>query len=395
MRCSLGPEHGAIYGDEMTNSAARSGALALADPFSPSAQDSGINGDGPDALERAISTAHRGPRAGNTLGRDQKAAIIVRLLLSGQENLPLDGLKPENSAQLVRAMADLSYVNEATILSVIQEFLGELGSLGLYFRPGIDGALETLSNVIDDSVKSMFVELPLWSPPLDPWEDVAGLAPDRLAEILAAEIPQVCAIVLAKLKPVHAAEVLAALDSDHAHAVALATATIEQVPDQTIADIGTAISDIAAQTEAAGPFQGAATDRISEILNFIPAATREDLLAGLERANPDMTEKIRRTMFTFGDIPERIDVKDVPAIVRAVDNDTLISALAGGRVSEKETVEFILANLSKRLAEQLADEIAEVGEVIQKDADAAMNKMLEGIRSLADSGGLSLITPSD
>lgn len=100
-------------------------------------------------------------------------------------------------------------------------------------------------------------------------------------------------------------------------------------------------------------------------------------------------------MFTFGDIPDRIEIKDVSKLVRAVDNATMATALSGAATSEKETVDFILSNLSKRPSEQLSEEIRELGEVKPKDADAAMNAVVQGIRDLETSGEIMLITPEE
>ena len=119
------------------------------------------------------------------------------------------------------------------------------------------------------------------------------------------------------------------------------------------------------------------------------------MLGALENDDAAMSERVRRIMFTFGDIPDRIEVKDIPKLARAVDNSTLITALAGAEITEKEAAEFILGNLSKRLAEQIREEIRETGEVKVKDADAAMNKLVAGIRELEATGEITLISPEE
>ncbi|MFT5001651.1 MAG: flagellar motor switch protein FliG, partial [Planctomycetota bacterium] len=70
-------------------------------------------------------------------------------------------------------------------------------------------------------------------------------------------------------------------------------------------------------------------------------------------------------------------------------------ALAGGQISEKETVDFLFANLSKRLSEQLIEEVGEIGEVKAKDADRSMNAVVQGIRDLESAGELTLISPEE
>jgi len=352
--------------------------------------------EAPDRLEHAIANAGSGAgRHHGPLGRAQKAAVIVRLLVSGDPALALDGLDAAQSVRLVRAMAGLSYVDEATILAIIGEFLDDFGSLDLYFKSGIEGALDILSGKIGDEVKTLLTaEVPVPVPD-DPWQQVRALDALVLADLMAGQTPQVAGVILAKLPVTIAAEVLETLAPETANTVALATATAGNLGHETVAEIGAAIAASSGTMSPDSALPGAPSDRIGAILNFTPSRMREDLLTALERADPDVAEKVRRTMFTFGDIPDRVEVKDVPKIVRAVDNDTMVAALAAGTISDKGSVDFILGNLSKRLSEQLSEEVGEIGEVKQKDGDKAMNVVIQGIRDLEEAGEISLISPEE
>jgi len=72
-----------------------------------------------------------------------------------------------------------------------------------------------------------------------------------------------------------------------------------------------------------------------------------------------------------------------------------LTALAGAMISEKDAADFILANMSKRLSEQLSDEVKELGDVKPKDADAAMSAVIQGIRQLEATGELTLVSPEE
>ena len=117
-------------------------------------------GETPDVLERAIAATHQDRGAPVRLSRHHKAAIIVRLLMHEASTLSLEALPPSHMADLVRAMSGLSYVDEATTLSVIQEFLAEFDTLALYFRKGMDGALETLERHLNDEVRALISYTP-------------------------------------------------------------------------------------------------------------------------------------------------------------------------------------------------------------------------------------------
>ncbi|AZL60574.1 hypothetical protein EI545_18120 [Tabrizicola piscis] len=59
------------------------------------------------------------------------------------------------------------------------------------------------------------------------------------------------------------------------------------------------------------------------------------------------------------------------------------------------TAEFLLANISQRLAQGLREEMATRGKVKNKDAEEAMTAIISAIRTLEASGEISLIHPED
>jgi flagellar motor switch protein FliG len=289
----------------------------------------------------------------------------------------------------------LHFVDETTVLAVIDEFLTEFDSLALYFRPGLDAASQTLGAHLRDGVGRLLAGPEDTQTPVDPWDKIKALDPTALAPLLADETAEVCAITLAKLPAGQSAELLELLGSEKARGVTLAATRAGAVSFGTVQSIGVALADAASITGETGPLVGDPADRVSQILNFASGDVREDLLESLDAADAEMAAKIRRSMFTFGDIPDRVEVKDVPKLVRAVENDVLVAALAGGGASQKDAVEYILANLSKRLSEQLVEEIREIGEVKPKDADKAMSALIQGIRGLETSGDIVLIQPDE
>ncbi len=70
----------------------------------------------------------------------------------------------------------------------------------------------------------------------------------------------------------------------------------------------------------------------------------------------------------------------------------LVTALAGAIADEdRASVEFLLSNISTRMAENLREEMGERGKVRQKDADDAMAQIVGVIRALVDEGAITLI----
>jgi flagellar motor switch protein FliG len=99
---------------------------------------------------------------------------------------------------------------------------------------------------------------------------------------------------------------------------------------------------------------------------------------------------VRRAIFTFQHIPKRIDAADIPRITGAVDGDTLITALAAGLQAAPVAVEFILENMSKRMAEQMRDEAEAMNTPKEAEGEAAMQDVIAAIRGLEEAGDIRI-----
>jgi len=134
-------------------------------------------------------------------------------------------------------------------------------------------------------------------------------------------------------------------------------------------------------------FDDGPVERVGAILNFSPANTREDVLAGLEEEDEGFASQVRKAIFTFANIPARIDPRDVPKITRGVDQAVLVTALAAAEAGGlQESSEFILQNISKRMAEGMREEMKELGKVKEADGEVAMTAVVAEIRELEAAG---------
>ena len=107
---------------------------------------------------------------------------------------------------------------------------------------------------------------------------------------------------------------------------------------------------------------------------------------------------VRRAIFTFENIPERINERDVPTISRDVPREDLVTALtaalAAGDALEVAAT-FLLENHSNRMADALRDEISERGQVSAKDGEIAMTEIINNIRALETNGEIKFILPEE
>lgn len=134
------------------------------------------------------------------------------------------------------------------------------------------------------------------------------------------------------------------------------------------------------------------------VRSSIPAQTRDSLLDGLGEDDPVFADSVRKSIFTFKDIPLRLTPTDVPACIRGIPPEVLATAVAGALAGDAElvaTAEFILANISQRMAGQIREEAAEQGPIKAKVAKEAMRDLSSAVRALADDGTITLITDDE
>jgi flagellar motor switch protein FliG len=115
----------------------------------------------------------------------------------------------------------------------------------------------------------------------------------------------------------------------------------------------------------------------------------------LEEDDADFAEQVRKAIFTFANIPNRIDARDIPKILRNVEQPVLVVALAGATGALAPAAEFILANMSQRMAASLRDEGAALGKIKAKDAEEAMGAVVSAIREMESAGEIFLLADAE
>ncbi|PHQ99968.1 MAG: flagellar motor switch protein FliG [Marinosulfonomonas sp.] len=335
------------------------------------------------------------PMMSPAISRQQKAAIIVRLVLSEGTKLSLTDLPEEMQQDLTMQMGSMRSVSRETVVSVVEEFIAELDSIGLSFSGGLEAALNTLDGAINPQMAERLRREGGVKRGGDPWERIMGLEAERLLPVLEDESIEVAAVMLSKLNVSKAAELLGMLPGQQARRITYAVSQTSGVTPDAVQRIGqslaTQLDSVPIQAFDDGP-----VERVGAILNFSPAATRDEVLAGLDEDDKAFASKVRKAIFTFANIPARIDPRDVPKITRGIDQAVLVTALAAAQAGAlAESVEFILANISKRMAEGMRDEMGELGKVKEADGEEAMSAVVAEIRELEAAGEVFFVAEDE
>lgn len=328
--------------------------------------------------------------AGRMLTPRQKAAIIVRVLLAEGEDISLEALPVEAQDALAREMAEMGLVDRVTRDSVLEEFCEALEAVGVTFPGSMDGTLDILGPRISRDASDRLRRLAALSGKSDPWERIAALPIAHLAALAQSEAVEMAAVMFARLPVPKAAEAFGKLPQPLARQIAYAMSLTAGIEAPAMRRIGMALVQ-AAEALPRPVLDGGPVEKVGAILNFTPAATRDAVLDGLDQDDADFAQGVRRAIFTWANIPLRIDPRDVPRILRAVDQPVLVKAMAGAKGADAATVPFLLGALSSRMAESLREEVEGAGRVSAADAEAAMAEVVAAIRAMEAAGDLFLI----
>ena len=345
-----------------------------------------------EILPRNHAGAQHGPAA---LNRAEKAAIILGVLGSEAAASLLEQLDEACHRNFASAMARLERVDAETATAVIREFLAELEASEMKISGGLERAREMLQDFMNEATLDRILDDAEQPSIHNVWQKLVKVDDGALADFLDREHPQTAAVVVNRLAPDHAARVLGRLPQDKACEIVMGLTRASGLAPTVVEAIGASVSrDFLANQRQDGRKYTPA-DRIGAIMNYAAGDVRQTVLAFLGRADATLLTQVRSRMFTFQDIPERIEKRDVTAIVRAVPNDVLLQALAGAADNAPETRDFLLANISSRVSEQLREDLSEMGPVKVRVAEEAQTGIIKAIRDLETVGTLKLIELED
>jgi flagellar motor switch protein FliG len=325
------------------------------------------------------------------LSRRAKAAIVVRYLINNGAEIALEDLPDDLQAILTHQMGAMRLVDKATVERVIAEFTEELESIGLSFPGGIAGALDALDGRISPHTAKRLRKEAGVRQSGNPWERIKGLPAERLKPVFETESPEVCAVILSNLEVSTAAELLGFLPGPLARQITYAISQTTAVTTEAIDRIGLSL---AAQLDAEPlpAFDQGPVQRVGAILNNSNSAIRDDVLEGLDETDKKFADEVRKAIFTFANIPTRVAGRDLPNVLRGVDQAQIITALAAAQQTGlDEVTEFIFSNISARLGDQMKEEMQELGNVKAADGEAAMSAIVGVIRTMEAAGELILL----
>ncbi len=217
------------------------------------------------------------------------------------------------------------------------------------------------------------------------WDKLGNVNEEVLANYLKNEYPQTVAVVLSKVKPDHAAKVLAMLPEGFAMEVVMRMLRMESVQREVLEDVERTLRT-EFMSNLARTNRRDAHEMMADIFNNLDRQVENRFIVALEERNRESAEKIKQLMFTFDDL-SKLDPSGIQTLIRAVDKEKLPIALKGASETLRD---LFFTNMSERASKILKEDMAAMGPVRLRDVDEAQQLMVMTAKDLSDRGEIVL-----
>ena len=326
------------------------------------------------------------PENKSTLSHSERASLL--LLAVGQDRAAsvLKHMGPKEVQIIGATMAQLGPISSDMVDGVLEEFIIEIKNetgLGMdsdeYIRNMLTNALgaDKAGSIIDR------ILLGANSKGIDQlkWMDTRSIA-----DLIRLEHPQIISIILSLLDPDQSADVLAMLPQGMRSDILMRIATLEGVQPAALRELDDIMEKQLTGSDGVKSSQIGGVDAAANILNFMDSSVSEPMMQDINENNADLAQRIQDKMFVFADLIN-VDDRGIQTLLREVSTDQLLLALRGVDAALRDKV---FANMSRRAADMLRDDLEAAPPARLSEVEAAQKDILSIAKRLSEAGELAL-----
>jgi len=312
----------------------------------------------------------------------QKAAILLIALGSEKSAKIFSHLQDEEIEELTLEIANMQRVSNEEKEEILEEFYEICLAQDFIAEGGISYAKDVLEKAMGSQKALEIINKLTASLQVRPFDFVRRTDASQLLNFIQNEHPQTLALILSYLNPNQAASILSALPQEKQADVAQRIAVMDRTSPEVIKEVEQVLERKLSSMMTQDYASTGGIQAIVEILLSVDRGTEKFIMETLEIQKADLAEEIRKRMFVFEDIVN-LDSVSIQRFIREIDNSDLSVAL---KSSTDEVKDCIYNNMSKRMAEMLAEDMEFMGPVRLRDVEEAQQKIVNVIRKLEEAG---------
>lgn len=330
------------------------------------------------------------------LNAPEKAAVVIGLLGPDYAAPIVEKIEDRHLRRFIDALSALKDIPREVMLSSVAEFITTLNHRKEGFQGG-PKAVETFMESLFEPARMAQVlgDGPANRKKLTPEEVWAAMKTRKSAELtefLSQQRAEVVSLILSQLTPVEGGEIVGELPEELSVACVRHMTRGVTADTQTIDAIAEFVRTEFLEADTSDPTEEAALF-VSDVLGVLPRVRRETIMDILSKNDPENAERIRAAMLTFEDLPKRLPTSAIPILFKDMDIKKLQMALKGGGAQSPDTIDYLYANISQRMAGQFKEQVEELVALTDKQADKAISNLMIFIGQLEKQGRIKLIKP--
>lgn len=326
-----------------------------------------------------------------TLAGPEGAAVMVMLLQDDQAASILAQLEPQELRLLGEKMCALGEISPEVIAQAIAGFVERTERLGLVAHDRVGQVHSLMTRAVGDVKADNLMQRIMPGRRTSSLELARWLTPQALAPLVTGEHPQAIAVLLVQLDPEVAAEVLHSLPPAVQPEVVHRIASLGPVAPDAIVMLDELLTRRITECHGHTAFTVGGVREAAEIINNSGKATEKRVMPEIARKDKTLAKAIENEMFKFEHLFV-LDAQSMGALLRELDNETLVDALKG---TSEEGREHFFRAMSSRAADGVKDEIATRGRMKLADVTEAQKDIVAVAKRLASEGAIVLGTSGD
>ena len=325
----------------------------------------------------------------STAADPQRAAVLVMLLAEEDATGLLSRLSPEELQVLGSKMCELGEIGPRAIADAIAGFAERADEAGL---PAGDRSAD-VRRIMTGAVGELKADnlMRRITPPEarkapTSLELARWLDPEVIVSLMSDEHPQAIAVLLLQLDPQVAAQVLAGLPAAVQTPVVQRVARLGPIAPEALTVLEELLTAKIARSHGRMPLTMGGVREAAEIINNAARTVEKRVMPEIGKLDKKLHKELEYELFKFEHL-YGLDPKMMGALLREIENETLIDALKG--IPDEEREPFFAA-MSTRAADGVRDELEVRGRVRKADVQAAQQAVIAVAKRLAAEGSIVL-----
>ncbi|TEW51659.1 flagellar motor switch protein FliG [Psychromonas algicola] len=316
----------------------------------------------------------------------EKSAILMLSLTPQDAAQIFRNLEPKQVQKLGMKMASLEDSNQVKVSSVHRAFIQDIQKFSNIGLDSEDFVRNSLIEALGEDKAGNLVDQIILGSGSKGLDSLKWMDARQVASIIQNEHPQIQTIVLSYLDPEQSAEIITQFPEKIRLDLMMRIAGLEEVQPAALQELNEIMEKQFAGQAGAQAAKMGGTKAAADIMNYLETGIEGPLMDSLRETDEDMSQQIQDLMFVFDNLSE-VDDRGIQTLLREVPPDQLQLALKG---AEEQLKDKILANMSKRAAEMLVDDLEAMGPIRISEVESAQKEILAIARRLSDSGELML-----